>query len=470
MNADPKAVSIANLPADPTLATLQKLHDDKAWEHTQTDVPVFMEHELWEVPHAWEKDRTVRIAVLPHDAKPKSGRMLYSIGAPELEAAAAKVNANLENHGKAVKLFLGHSTNGKPQKEQPDIVGYGVGARTGRFGPKGTLGVLLRQCRYLPGMWNEAKKYPERSPEFLPTTGELTGLALLKTDPKLPMGMMTYQQEDGSILYGADFMGEQDPTKQPDANNGLTPEEKSVFDKFAAYLEQTNPAFKALCAQHAAQTAAQPPPAPPALSVPPGAAPPAPPGAAAPPAAPATPPPAIHPPAAHPAPAKPPEKVNMESDVQTIQYAQLEKTVSTLSQTVTGLNEKLAIFEKTNEQTVAKYAQEASLRTLTQLVHEGFKIKDPKKELSKMAAMNDAQRVERANEIRENYARDEVAPIGPMVDIFEGEVGGEAPALTPQDVDQVVKYAEGHDIDAAEDWDKAVQSWAASKKPGAKAA
>src|SRR5438132_6987750 len=128
-------------PLDAT-TTLAKFNDAAQWSHVDYGVPIWVEHELWEVPHPFRKGQKIKRAVLPGDPKPEAGEMLYSIGPEELQLTAAKINANLLTYGKAIKVFIGHSDASKPQEKNPEIVGYSVGAKMGTYGPKGIKAVL----------------------------------------------------------------------------------------------------------------------------------------------------------------------------------------------------------------------------------------------------------------------------------------------------------------------------------------
>ncbi len=447
--------------ADPTMESLQKFDNPDAWDYSEENVPIFVEHELWECPHPFSPNQTIKIAVVPGQQRPKNGRMLYRVDEAMLQHCVDAINRNLADNGKPIKTFIGHTGDPKDQTNQPPLVGYGIGARLGRFGPKQQLAVLSKLL-YRKGCFEQAKEYPERSPEFHPVTGEITGLALLKTDPKLAMGMLAYAESDNIVRYGSGFDGgdmdpsekpkeeepkveepkSDDPTGTPDVD-ALGPEERATADKFAKHYEANHPAFKYMCQKYA-EAQAQPAPLPA-----PAATPLAPPGA---------PMPAV---------AKPEEnkeeKVPMSSEIASVQYAQLNATLKALQNDVQSM--------KSQAHTVQlKYATSESRRILTELASEGFQFKNPQKELERMIKLDDGGRIERAMEIRENYARYEQAPVGMPIGIFDGPAEGgadEAHNLQPGEENAVVKYCERERLDPAneDDYEKAVKAVIAARHP-----
>ena len=464
-----------------------KFQDSSQWEHVEYNVPVFVEHELWEVPHPMDDKSSVKIAVMPDQPRPKKGKKLYTIGKDQLEKTCAKINANLQENGKAVKVFIGHTSLGK-QTEQPPLVGYGVEAKVGPFGPKNRLAIILKRIAYSD--WTEGRKYPERSSEFNPLTGDLTSVALLKTEPKLPLGMMTYagefagvtsralicyESEIGTLLYGgldmADNMGDKqstegpDPTAPPDAME-LQGEEKNQAERYMCHYKKNDPVMRHMATQYASmQQAAQEPIPEVAAGKPheggkpmegekqkglPGD----------------TKEPKGSGPMDHPD--KEVEE-KMAAEVLSVQYAQLTQQVGTLIAAQKETASKLEALQATNVSMTQKYAMEQGKRILTELVLEGVVIKNIPKELERLSKTDDAGRVALANDMRENYAHTEQAPVGPMIGVFDEPTilsnpyaaNGNGPRAgtpaTPEEVDQAVMYAESHKMDVDKDWDKILQ-------------
>lgn len=460
---------------DPTLITIEKLNDPGAWEHVQYNVPVFVEHELWEVPHPFRDKETVKIAVMPDQPRPKSGKKIYTIGKKELESTCAKINANLQDNGKAVKLFIGHTHLGK-QTDQPPLVGYGVEASVGPFGPRNRLAIILKRLNYLK--WNDAKDYPERSSEFNPMTGDLTSVALLKTEPKLPMGMVTYQGQFagvhsrglvcyesniGTFFYGGldnmETMGDNqskngpDPTAPPDAQE-LGPEEKMQAERYMQHYQRTDPVMKYCATQYATmQQAAQAPvqgaPAVAEQNT----------------SLPGTQTPEQKPGKSDEAPAKKGKEDDTkkyEAEATSVHYAALDQKFNTLTAQLGEMTGKLNTLSATNTTITEKYAMAESKRLLTEAISDGVVIKNVPKELEKMVKLDDAGRLAHVNDMRENYAHTDRAPTGPMIGIFDepATLPGKEDRGSMEEVDQVVSYAEKNklNLDDEQDYAKCLEA------------
>lgn len=505
------------------VTSLAKFMDDAEWAHVDKDVPIFMEHTLYEVDHPYQKGERITIAVLPGEDPPDKEQnpvLLYSIGPAELVETAKKINGALKTTGNAVKLFLGsHSKAGKPHTEQPPIVGYGVGAKCGRFGPGNIRAVLANRLCYSKGTYEDrqevkdgktvtiegAKNFPERSPEFKPLTGNLTGLALLKTDPKLPMGMMTYQAED-TVFYAADFLGKKkvkegeeeeelggeeeeegeeevaageqeegkkalppDPTEPPTTEE-LPQEHRDLAEKYMAHYKQHDPLMRYMCGKYESEAAAAS--APPVEPVEPNGAAGGPmngaiPGANKPGEKPGEKKPPEKKPAATPAPK---ETENM-SDTLTVQYQQLALKVDTVVKENKTLASKVDQLARSNAEKDVKYAESEGRRIVQGLVSEGFEIKSPQKLLDKLKKADDAGRKAIVEEVRENYQQIAGDPTrNPFIDVFDGPVEGgeEDDAFEEKHIAEAVHYAEEHKLDPEDprQWEKCMKAVVEASKNG----
>jgi hypothetical protein len=194
--------------------------------------------------------------------------LAYEIKDDDLEDVCNEVNKLFDDGGKPIKLMIGHTKPGKPQEEQPQIAGYGKRARMGTFGPK-KVPAVCTTAFYRKGFENAAAEYPERSPEFKQSTKAITGVALLKTDPRLPMGFMAYEDVR---YYGEGFMPDIPEKKEdkPEAKPAepaqekpntstematelapLEPHERHFADRLMKHYSETHPAMKHLCKQYA---------------------------------------------------------------------------------------------------------------------------------------------------------------------------------------------------------------------------
>lgn len=482
------------------LATLSKFTDPSQWDHTDFDVPIFMAHELWEVPHPWEAGKTIKIAILPGQEKPSEGTMLYAITEKDLKATADKINAAIESTGNAVKVFIGHSDPSKPQKDNPDVVGYGVGAKMGTFGPKAIPAVLAQRLCYVKGQYEEAKKYPERSPEFKPLTGQLTGLALLKTDPKLPMGMMTYQAAD-TVFYAAEFLkgkkddkptetapepiehnAEQadeaqpeaedtshalpvDPTEPPSADE-LPPEHAEMAEKYMEHYKRNDPLMRYMCQKYESESAAASRPAPepieknamagPANGALPGGE-------------------QTNTPEAgkEPTEAKPKEEDDMSAE----KYAEVLGSINELTKTVKAQGAQIQAITKKNESLTVSYAEEHTGKLLIMAKQAGVKFDAAKEKARMLKLASKDERQEHYAHMLENYQRDERDPTAmPEIEIYQDGLveadGDEFTGVSTQpSADEVISYCEEHKINPQDQraFDAAVKALIAENKKLARA-
>jgi hypothetical protein len=160
---------------DPTLDFLAKINDPNRYIRVE-NVPIF-------VPHT-RKTRG-----------PNGEEVDIVVTAQDLPLIADQINVREAEYGVPPIMTIGHrqqSDPSYPEKLQPDIVGVARNAKVGTFGPKGTPAVLAT-LYYDKEHWEDTKKYPFRSVDFYPNSNKVTGVALLKRDPFLPMGIVSYQ-------------------------------------------------------------------------------------------------------------------------------------------------------------------------------------------------------------------------------------------------------------------------------------
>ncbi len=446
---------------DATQKLLSRFDDREDWDSVVDNVPIFIEHECYGVDYevddgkGGKKTQERKVIVLPGEEPPKGGKLLYTVDAKALKKTAASVNKNFRDYGKPIKVFVGHTKDPAKhgQEEQPPLVGYGVSATVAPWGPKRIAAVQVTQ--YVEkGCLDEVRKYPERSPEFYPGKGEITALALLKSDPRLPMGMMAYTLPDGVVQYGRGFESAEEPEKKPaekgkgksdddsdlddkpptdektppepegdkdepegdpdDMGGELSPDEAKQALRMAGHFEKHHPAFKYMCQQYAASCAG-----PTNGTIPAAAG------------------------------KKSEERTDMaRTEEEQVQYAALASEVAELK---------------------AKNSRLESERIVERLIREGVKIARREDEILKFSRLDDAGKKDREDEIRVNYAREDRPPVGDgWLPTYDGgtEGGGDDPQFDSEDIDEAVAYAKSEHIDPEDQrgWDNAMQRFLAEKK------
>ena len=168
--------------SDPTITSLQQFSDPH-WVVVK-NVPVFREHTA-QAPDGNGPDGKPKFRPMPIDRR-------------ELSLFTRELQRLEQDEGVLARLTLGHTLGKGPhgeepkESEQPPIVGYARNAHDGFFGPKSKPATLV-DFWYRRDDWDKAKQYPYRSPEVYLNARQITGVALLKRDPKLDMGMTIYQ-------------------------------------------------------------------------------------------------------------------------------------------------------------------------------------------------------------------------------------------------------------------------------------
>lgn len=371
--------------SDPTLDFLRRLDDPSQWVIVR-GVPIFKEHE-----------RTDR-----------DGKLLYKVGQAELEKAVRQYQRLAAEYGVVPRITIGHVNTDRnaPETAQPEVVGYARNLRIGQFGPAQTLAVLA-DCYYRKDAWERARRFPYRSAEYYPHSGEITGIALLVRDPQLDLGMVAYEREHPRYSYAMENSVMDPTTNTADV---LSPEETQLAEKIMRYMCSKIPGLQQLAAAPA--PAAQPP-APEQL-------------AAAPPA------PAL--------PSNDGDKKDGHPDqnrrtVDPVRYQRLEADFRQLQQ---------------------QYVRAECQRQLERLQEEGFQF-DLAQEVAVMVPMTPELRTQRLGYIRQYYRQAPVAKDFIPVPVFAGQAptsqGSRWLAQQPDEAttDKIVQYQREHDCD----WEEA---------------
>ncbi len=166
-----------------------------------------------------------------------------------------------------------------PEQQQPKPWGYARGAEFGHYiSPEGkkvpallTTHYYSRTVRAEDGTpANEAARtYPFRSVDYYAGTKEISGIALLRRDPALDMGLIAYGETDAQGLFhyaeenvmpaGPQEPKMPDPTTPPSAeatpgspmDDELTPEEAHTAMRYMKHYEKHHPVIQHMCQQHA---------------------------------------------------------------------------------------------------------------------------------------------------------------------------------------------------------------------------
>lgn len=241
--------------SDPTRAFAARFNDPSQWKIVR-NVPIFAERD--------ERD-------------PETGEV-EKIDRAELQRYVDNCN-QLVATGNPPGLTLGHTKDDAPEDEQPPSVGW---ARNFRLAKNSLTGLwTVYQDEYFePAWYAKVKTYPYRSVERWKVSKIFKPIALLRREPQINLGVVSYQGREQVVRYSRETYMADAPAKlsapaaaaapaTPHNSDQLTPEEAKLADKFMKHYATNHPVIKYM---HQQYEAAQVPP-PPGGAPPPGTAP-----------------------------------------------------------------------------------------------------------------------------------------------------------------------------------------------------
>lgn len=398
----------ATAQSDPTLELLERFEREGAWAAVKRGVPIFKPHER-KVKDKDGSERTIQVT------------------AADLEDIAQNADDLERTSGVPLRMTIGHVQPSADEKNQPPLAGYARNLRPGKFGPSQEP-CLLADLYFLDEHYQLAREYPYRSAEFYPAAQEVRGVALLKRDPQLALGVVTYDGQGRYYRYAMDDDMDQPSQQPPDpAPAPAVPAEGAGppgHEEWAGHMEhyaKSNPWLGSLKSCYEAEQ-------PPMPATPPG-------GAAAPaPAAPIAPSAAPIAPSAAPMPA-PDELQRMQRDSQAIAYQRQQAEIAELRSKVASL---------TTDAERAKCEQ-----MVTQLEAEHYQL-DRAAEVELLLNMTPTSRQHRCDAVRKYHQR-HAGPSAPV--LYAGSMvpvaADAAPpgTLTEAQAETCLSYMREHDCD-----------------------
>ena len=116
-------------------------------------------------------------------------------GPKELQQIADNNNKRVHETGDACPIVIGHTVDGKPEKAQPEVVGYATNFTTGPLFNSGRMG-LFADFHIRKDKIEEVNKYPRRSVELWPKRWEVDPISLLgATTPERDLGLLQMQRQ-----------------------------------------------------------------------------------------------------------------------------------------------------------------------------------------------------------------------------------------------------------------------------------
>jgi hypothetical protein len=175
---------------DATLRTLARFNDPNLWD-VVPNVPIFGSHR---VVKRGSDGRLVKMEITPTD----------------LQRIVHMFKQGQTPKGVYPRITAGHMHLSKetPEHLQPPPLGWGRNLRVGRWGKPDKYGQqqlgVLADLWFYKGSKPKTGDYPYRSVEYYPDTHEITGIALLRRDPELDLGIVSYERSGRCFWYWRD--------------------------------------------------------------------------------------------------------------------------------------------------------------------------------------------------------------------------------------------------------------------------
>lgn len=308
----------------------------------------------------------------PHKRRLPGGKEV-SVTKADLAKIAEKINRLESDHGVVMRLTDGHVEPSLSEANQPSLFGYARRAVVGTFGPKDEP-CILATLYFLPDQFERAKSYPYRSVEYYPQLGEIRGVALLKRDPFLDLGMVAYATPAGPCYrYSLSESAMPDDSKAKEPAADAAPAEPQGHKDWCANMDHY--AKSNAWVKYAMDAAA---------------------GASAPTAT------NVAPPESMPSPGG--DAARMQRDSDSIRYARLEEETKLLREQVATL---------VRERDTAECE-----RYVTQLEAEGYSLRRPY-EVAELLRRKPEERAAYIENVRVCYQR---GPVGGLIQTYGGPV------------------------------------------------
>lgn len=119
-----------------------------------------------------------------------------------LEGIADRINSRRKRTGDLLPIVVGHTVDGLPEKDQPDIVGYALEAKVEPFYDTGKYAIAVTPVAKSPKHVELFRKFPRRSVELWLEPDDIDPLSLLgATTPRRDLGMHRFHRGDKSFHY-----------------------------------------------------------------------------------------------------------------------------------------------------------------------------------------------------------------------------------------------------------------------------
>jgi len=173
---------------------------------------------------------------MEHERKGTKGEVIEKVDKEKLEEIAKEMNAR-DKKGQLCPLTFGHTNDSEDETKQPPHEGYGRHFKV--VWDESKKKWVIKATYYIRGdRYEEAKTYPNVSPEYWPKDKILAPISLLRREPKLDLGQWVYGKQGRVVRY----MMESDMA-----------EERKPIDDRGAHPAATDPAERGDPPAHGAE-------------------------------------------------------------------------------------------------------------------------------------------------------------------------------------------------------------------------
>lgn len=172
-----------------------------------------------------------------HVLKDKEGRSIQKVTESDLRKIADNNNRRVKETGDYCPVVIGHTRDGAPEHEQPEIVGHAYNFRVGNLFKTGRKAIFCTM-RFFRDKYNKCKGYPRRSVEYWPERQEIDPISLLgATSPERDLGLMQYSKVGRVLKYSR--LSPNEEKMNPNEPAKSNPEDE-IVDKVLAKLMQSD--------------------------------------------------------------------------------------------------------------------------------------------------------------------------------------------------------------------------------------
>ena len=203
-----------------------------------------------------------------HVLRDEDGEELVNIDEKRLLEIARRNNARVAQTGDLTPIVIGHTRDGEPEDEQPEIVGYASGFGVKPFGKTGRK-ALTATFKFFKDKVDKIRQFPRRSVELWLSDWKIDPIALLgATTPERDLGLLQLSRGGQKKIRRIMFSQNGQPAAPSPGNSGQDSQVAAIANAVVETLKQTD-VWQFMEQQMATASAPEPPLPPGGMDLPP---------------------------------------------------------------------------------------------------------------------------------------------------------------------------------------------------------